>query len=105
MPKTLLGYKEKKPCPIRSIVNWYYCNFCTRKCFNKKERLFECWTKLQDFASKNNDLRIRYKEFKDIFDSGHIKICKLGYEFRRKTVGWKQFEGWLRESNFDADKM
>jgi len=50
-------------------------------------------------------LRIRHKEFKDLFDGDDIKICKLGHEFRRKTVGWKQFERWLKEPNFDADKM
>ena len=97
--------KEKKPYPITHIVNWYYGNFCTRKCFNKEGRLLDCWSKLQAFASKNNDLRIRHKEFKDLFDDDCIKICLLKPNFRRRTVGWTQMERWQREPDFDPDKF
>ncbi|MFH0869865.1 MAG: hypothetical protein V1866_02305 [archaeon] len=97
--------KEKKPYPIMHVVNWYYGNFCTRKCFNKEERLFECWNKLQEFASTNNSLKIRHKEFKDLLDNDHIKICLLKPNFRKRTVGWTQMERWQRESDFDPDKF
>jgi hypothetical protein len=97
--------KEKKPYPVTHVVNWYYGNFCTRKCFNKEERLSGCWDQLQEFASKNNGLKIRHKEFKDLFDNNHIKICLLKPNFRRRTVGWTQMESWRRESDFDPDKF
>jgi len=66
-----------KPYPIAHVVNWYYDNFCTRKCFNKEKRLFDCWSKLQEFASKYSGLIIRHNEFKDLFDNSHINICLL----------------------------
>jgi len=28
--------------PIQRFVNWYFGNFCTRKCFNKEGRISEC---------------------------------------------------------------
>ena len=96
---------EKKAYPVSHVVNWYYGNFCARKCFDKEERLFECWTKLRAFADNNKDLKIRHKEFKDLFDEDHIKICKLSPGFRRKSISWKQFEYFSRDSDFDPDKL
>lgn len=91
--------------PIQRVVNWYYGNFCTRKCFNKDNRLEDCGKKLQFFVDQNKDLMITHKEFKDMFDSDDIKICKLKHGFRKKTVGWKQFERWLKDMVFDPDKF
>ena len=54
---------------------------------------------------KNKDLMITHKEFKDMLDNDNIKICKLKYNFRKITVGWKQFEGWTKDLNFDPDKF
>jgi len=68
-------------------------------------RLFECFSKLQEFASKNNGLKIRHKEFKDLFDNERIQICLLKPNFRRRTVGWTQMERWQREPDFDPDKF
>ena len=90
---------------IQRIINWYYGNFCTRKCFNKAGRIEECYVKFQLIISKNKDLKMTHKEFKDLLDNGDINICKLGPNFRRRTVGWKQFEKWLRDPLFDPDKM
>ena len=91
--------------PIQRVVNWYHGNFCARKCFNKEERLFDCHKKLQLFVDKNKDLMITHKEFKDLFDNDHIKICKLKPNFRKRTVGWKQMEGWQSNPEFDADEF
>jgi hypothetical protein len=91
--------------PIRRVINWYYGNFCTRKCFNKEERLMDCYEKFELFKYKNKDLMITHKEFKDLIDSGDIKICRLNPNFRKRTVGWKQFEGWTKDPAFDPDKF
>ena len=96
---------EKKPYPVQHVVNWYFGNFCTRKCFDKDERLKNCWDKLQEFAKKNNGMMIRHKEFKDLFDNDDMRICLLCREFGRKTVGWKQFERWKDDSEFDPDRL
>jgi len=91
--------------PIRRVVNWYYGNLCTRKCFNKGDRIRICYTKFEKIINSNPDLMITHKEFKDMIDNGDIKICMLNPEFRKRTVGWKQFEWWLRDKSFDPDKM
>jgi hypothetical protein len=44
-----------------------------------------------------------HKEFKDLLDNDDIKICKLKYNFRKRTIGWKQFERWLEDPLFDTD--
>lgn len=91
--------------PLQRVINWYHGNFCTRKCFNKEERIFECYKKFQQLIDKNKDLMITHKEFKDMLDYDDIRICKLGFNFRKRTVGWKQFEGWLKDPQFDPDKF
>ena len=91
--------------PIQRVVNWYYGNFCTRKCFNKEERLMDCHKKFQLLVNQNKGLMITHKEFKDLLDSDDIKICKLKYNFRKRTVGWKQFEKWLKDPIFDPNKF
>lgn len=91
--------------PIQRVVNWYYGNFCTRKCFNKEERLMDCNEKFQLLVDKNKDLMITHIEFKDMLDNNNIKVCKLKHNFRRRTVSWNQFEKWLRNPSFDSDKF
>ncbi|MCK4670561.1 MAG: hypothetical protein KAT43_05140 [Nanoarchaeota archaeon] len=94
-----------KRYPIQRVINWYFGNFCTRKCFNKDERLMNCYKKFELLKSQNKDLLITHKEFKDLIDSGDIKICRLNPNFRRKTIGWKEFEGYTRNLDFDPDKF
>ena len=90
---------------VQRVVNWYYGNFCTRKCFNKEERLKDCQEKLQQFADADKGMMITHKLFKDLIDSGDLKICRLGINFRRRTVGWGQFERWQEDESFDPDKF
>ncbi len=70
--------------PVQRIINWYYGNFCTRKCFNKEGRMFDCHQKFQQLADLSKELMMTHKEFKDMIDTDEIKICKLGsnYEIR-----------------------
>ena len=91
--------------PLKRVVNWYYGNFCTRKCFNKEDRIFDCFNKLELLNSKNKELMITHKEFKELIDTDNLKICVLSLGFRKRTVGWKQFESWQRDRDFDPDKF
>jgi hypothetical protein len=83
--------------PIQRIINWYFGNFCTRKCLYDDKKLEDCHDKLQKFVFENKNLMMTHKEFKDLFDDGHIKICKLDKEFRKRTVRWNEFEKYLAE--------
>jgi hypothetical protein len=94
-----------KKYPIQRIINWYYGNFCTRKCFNKEERIFDCHLKFQQFLDKNQGLMMTHKEFKDILDNDDLKICKLKPNFKKRVVNWFQFERWLKDPTFDPDKF
>lgn len=91
--------------PIKRVINWYWGNFCTRKCFNKEDRMDECYGKFQLFVDNNKDLIITHKEFKDLLDEDHIMICRLKPNFRKRTVGWGQLEAWSEDPEFDADKF
>jgi len=91
--------------PIQRIINWYYGNFCTRKCFNKEERLLNCANKFKLFVNQNKELMITHKEFKDLLDNNHFKICKLKPKFKKRMVYWKQFEKWLKDPKFDPDSF
>ncbi len=91
--------------PVQRVVNWYHGNFCTRKCFNKEGRMFGCYGKFQQIVDKNKELLITHKEFKDMLDNNELKICLLNQKFKKRTVGWKQFEYWLRDPHFDPDKF
>lgn len=90
---------------LRRVINWYYGNFCTRKCFNKEGRIWDCFNKFELLKSQNKELMITHKEFKDMIDNDDIKICILPVNFRKRTVGWKQMESWHRNPNFDPDKF
>ncbi len=91
--------------PLGRVINWYYGNFCTRKCFNKEDRILDCFNKFELFKSKNKELLITHKEFKDLIDTDNLKICVLPLSFRKRTVGWKQIEFWQNDPNFDPDNF
>lgn len=90
---------------VHRVVHWYYGNFCTRKCFNHEERMFECQRKLEEFIKKNKSLKMTHKEFKDMIDNDEIKICKLSLNFRKRSVSWQEFEKWKDASNLDYIKL
>lgn len=48
---------------------------------------------------------ITHKEFKNLLDRDYLKICKLKPNFRKKTVGWKQFEEGQNNPCFDPTKF
>lgn len=67
--------------------------------------MFDCHNKFQMIVDKNKDLLITRKEFKDLLDNDDIKICKLKRNFRRRTVGWNQFEQWSNDPLFNPDNF
>lgn len=94
----------KKKCSILHLTNWYFGNYCTRKCFDKDERLQEHYEKLSEFAKKNPALQITHREFLDLFNN-HISLCTLDPSFKQKTIGWKLFTILQSTPNYDSDKI
>ena len=95
---------EKKEYPILHLVNWYFGNYCMRKCFDKEERLQDHHEKLTEFAKKNPALKMTHRDFLDLFNND-MKICTLDNSFKMKTVGWKLFTLLQRTPNYDSDKI
>lgn len=96
--------KEKKAYPIQHIVNWYFGNYCARKCFDKCTKLREHYSKLNEFAEKNPNLKMTHKEFLELFNN-HMTICTLDDDFKRKMIGWKLFRILQQTPNYDSDKI
>ena len=93
-----------KKYPIKHLVNWYYGNYCTRKCFDKEERLFQHSEWLREFAEKHKQLTMTHKEFLILFHD-HMSLCTLKDSFKRRSIGWKLFERLKATQNYDSDKI
>ena len=96
--------EEKKSYPITRLVNWYFGNYCTRKCFDNDERLKDHYEKLQLFAQKNPKLEITHREFLQLFND-HMTLCSLDEGFKRKAIGWTLFTILTETPNYDSDKI
>ena len=95
---------EKKEYPIKHLVNLYFGNHCTRKCFDKEERLYDHHMKLLDFAEKNPNLKMTHADFLDLFND-EVKICTLEDSFKRKMISWKLFERLQDTPNYNSDDI
>ncbi len=95
---------EKKEYPIKRLINWYFGNYCARKCFDKDERLFEHHQKLTEFAEKNSELKMTYSDFLKLFNN-EMTICTLEDSFKRRMVGWRLFEILNKTPNYDSDNV
>ncbi|HLD04290.1 MAG TPA: hypothetical protein VJG90_01085 [Candidatus Nanoarchaeia archaeon] len=96
--------REKKQYPIRQIVNWYFANYCMRKCFDKDHRLRDHHRKLLEFVEKNKSLEMTHSDFLRLFND-HMLICTLDDSFKRRSMGWKLFTTLQDTPNYDSDKI
>lgn len=96
--------EQKKAYPIKHLVNWYIGNHCSRKCFDKMDKLEEHQTKLLEFAEKNQKLQMTHRDFLDLFNN-HITICTLDESFKQKSIGWKLFTVLQRTQNYNSDEI
>ncbi len=95
---------EKKAYPVSHLVNWYFGNYCMRKCFDKDERLREHYERLSEFAKKNPASQMTHREFLDLFNN-YMTICALDPSFKQKTIGWKLFTIVQHTPDYDSDKI
>lgn len=56
----------KKTVKVKTAVNWFYGNYCTRKCWNDDTKLREHWEKLQQLANKHEEVW----GYSELFKSG-----------------------------------
>ncbi len=96
--------KPKNDYPIQHILNWYFGNYCTRKCFDNDTLLRDHYGKLMLFAEKNPNLKMTHKEFLSLFNK-EMTICTLSPSFKKKLVSWKLFRIFQDTANYESDKI
>ena len=79
----------KREYPVQQVVNWFFGNYCTRKCLEKDGQLFKCRQKLEEFAEKHSGT-IRHREFLELMQNG-LNICELPAEQKTKAISYKEF--------------
>jgi len=81
--------KLKKPAKIQHLVNWFYGNYCTRKCYNNIERQREHWNKLQKLAQELESIKMTHKAFLQMIRSDKT-ICTLSDdEWKNVKFSWR----------------
>lgn len=79
----------KKPVKMQHIVNWFFGNYCTRKCHNDEKRQREHYPKLTILAKKLDNLEMTHKEFISLLRSDKT-ICDLSdKEWNSRKGFWK----------------
>ena len=95
---------KKRKLPIQGVINWYFGNYCMRKCFDDNKKLQDHHQKLQLFVEKNKNLKITNKEFLFLFNN-HMRICNLEYHFKCKMISWKLMERLQHTPRYDNTKI
>ncbi len=79
---------EKKPAEIKKLVNWFYGNYCSRKCYDDIDRQHDHWEKLQELAKKLEGVRMTHKDFLHMLRSDRT-ICNLSdEEWKSRKFSW-----------------
>ena len=79
----------KKAVPIQQLVNWYYGNYCTRKCYLDEQRQEDHIPKLQELAKKMRGVEMTHNKFLTLIRSDKT-ICNLSdEEWQKRTFSWR----------------
>jgi len=95
---------EKKKYPLRQLVNWYFGNYCSRKCFDNPERLKDHYDKLMNVVKNSPTVSMTHRDFLDLFNE-HLSICTLSDSFKRKSIGWTLLTILQETPNYESDKI
>ncbi len=80
----------KKAIPIQQIINWYYGNYCVRKCYNDERRQDEHYPKLQELALKLKGITMTHGQFLTMMRSDKT-ICNLSdEEWANRKFSWRR---------------
>ena len=82
----------KKPYKIQHVANWFFGNYCTRKCYEEIGKQKEHWDKLQELAKKLEGTEMTHSEFLLMIRSDKT-ICNLNdEEWKNRKFSWKSTE-------------
>ena len=84
--------KVKMPAKIQHLVNWFYGNYCTRKCYEEIDKQREHWEKLQELAKRMEGTEMLHREFLSMLRSDKT-ICDLSdEEWKGRKWSWKRMD-------------
>ena len=79
----------KKAVPIKQLVNWYYGNYCTRKCYDDEKRQKEHYPKLLELAHKLQRTMMTHRDFLNLLRNDRT-ICDLSdEEWKNRKFSWR----------------
>ena len=71
-------------------INWYYSNYCTRKCYNDEKRHEEHIPKLRELATKLKRVKMTHQEFLNLLRNDKT-ICDLSNEeWNNRNFSWNE---------------
>ena len=78
----------KKAVPIKQLVNWFYGNYCTRKCYKDEKRQRDHVPKLYEFAKRLNGTFMTHQRFLSMLRVDKT-ICDLSEEeWKNRKFSW-----------------
>ena len=81
--------KMKKPAKIQHLVNWFFGNYCARKCYEEVDKQRAHWEKLQELAKKLEGTEMTHSEFLSMIRNDRT-ICDLSdEEWKKRKFSWK----------------
>ena len=84
-----MSSEVKKAVNIKSLVNWFYGNYCTRKCYHDLERQRAHYPKLQELAKRLEGTEMTHKEFLIMIRNDRT-ICDLSdEEWKNRKFSWR----------------
>lgn len=82
----------KKAVPVKQLVNWFYGNYCTRKCYSDEKRQKEHVPKLYELAKKLEGTLMTHQQFLEMLRTDKT-ICDLSdEEWKGRKFSWKNHD-------------
>ena len=79
----------KQPQKISTLVNWFYGNYCTRKCYGDEQTQQEHYPKLRELAQKLEGTTMTHRQFLNLIRNDKT-ICNLSDdECKKRKFSWK----------------
>ncbi|MBI3034938.1 hypothetical protein HYY71_01315 [Candidatus Woesearchaeota archaeon] len=77
---------------IQTAANWFFGNYCTRKCYDEIGKQREHWDKLQELAKRLEGVEMTHSEFLNMLRNDKT-ICDLSdEEWKNRKWSWKRTE-------------
>ena len=73
-----------KPHKTLHVLNWFYGNICTRKCYSDVEKQLRCKDKMLEIIKGHENYMITHKMFIKVMREKH-NVCDISEELFRRS--------------------